>query len=247
MSVMDIIKQAGVARLNISGGEPFQRKDPIDKRSDIIDLLSHASKLCFEVSVTTNGSEVNDQHIKLMKQLRIVPDISLDGPTEELNDTLRFNGSYRMVIDLIKRLRLAEVPFILNCTIQQSNYPYFEEFVSFGKSIGCAKIYAIPMRLQGNAREMTDRQLNVEQTHELTNRIEDLKKSKCISIGLLDLRRYPNSFVLIEPNADVISQSHGEDQNLNAGNLLRNRDLNNIWQRVDFFNHTGHLLHYIRG
>ncbi len=245
MSVMDLIKHAGVPRINISGGEPF-------KREDIGDLLIHAKRVGFEVSVTTNGSLVKDEHVKLMKNLEIVPDISLDAPTEDLNDELRYKGSYAGAVNLIRRLKLAGVSYILNCTIRQQNFKKFDDFVKFGLEHKCRKIYAIVLRPQGKAKGIDGIQIKDNQIHILSDKVERYKKefrdeNNNISIDLMDLRRYPKSFVLIEPDGRVIAQSHEERENLEAGNLLIIRDLNSIWQQHNSFNHTGHLLHYIKG
>jgi MoaA/NifB/PqqE/SkfB family radical SAM enzyme len=240
--VVGLIRRACVPRLIISGGEPFYHRD-------IDELLRCAGKSGFEeVSVVTNGSLVRVEQVKLMKELNIVPQISLDAPEPEINDALRNPGSFKAVMILTERLRQWKVPFILSCTVQRANLPYFDAFVKFAVELGCKKVYAMVVRPQGRAKVKQNIQLTSDEIQSVSDGIERHREryKNIISIGLMNLTKHPNSFVLVEPNGDVISQSHSEQETQKVGNLLSGDDLASMWQNSGCFDHVGHLLHYLR-
>ena len=88
--------------INVTGGEPLVRKD-------LFEVMEYATKeLGFHWGMTTNGILLNEKHIQKLKQSNMETiSISIDG-LEETHDKFRgVPGSYKTIIENIKKLREA--------------------------------------------------------------------------------------------------------------------------------------------
>lgn len=232
------VKEAGILRLDITGGEPYVR-------TDINELIEFACNLGLEVVITTNGSLLTQKHVDILSKYNIFTQISIDGP-EEINDKLRGKGAFARAIKAIKLLNDNNVPVRINCTIQQNNLNVINEVADIAKKCEVNNVYVIVACAQGRAsigRESIC--LDSEQEKMLRNKVLELRKTSGINIKLLDFKQYSHSCVLIETNGDFISQSWDENECINTGNLFE-RNLNDLWINSNAFDHARHLLQYIR-
>ena len=96
--------------LNITGGEPLVRED-------LFDVMAFARKLGFHWGMTTNGILINDEIIEKMKNTGMSTIlISLDG-LEESHDKFRgVPGSFKKIIENIKKLKNANFLDIVQIT-----------------------------------------------------------------------------------------------------------------------------------
>ena len=234
--ILDMLQGAGVPKINISGGEPFHH-------SDIIDILAYAKRcLGLEVSITTSGA-ANKKQVVLMKELGIVPDLSLDSHLEEINDQLRFRGAFRIASQFISLCNDMHVPFIVNSTIQRRNFDEVDKFIEFCSSIGCRGVRMLPLRPQGRGIALHRTEgLSEAEISSLCLFVES--KVWDFPVDLLDLKKYPSSLVLIEADGSVISQSYSE---FVVAGVLSNTasDFESIWRRSGAFDHNMHLMRYI--
>jgi MoaA/NifB/PqqE/SkfB family radical SAM enzyme len=232
------IKDANILRLDITGGEPYIRED-------INELISFAISLGLEVVITSNGSLFKQDHIDLLSKHKIFTQISLDGP-KEINDRLRGTGSFDTAIAAIKRLQDADVPVRINCTIQQINQHIIDEMVEIAKNYKIENLYFIIACAQGRASKFRNNVcLNDYEEVEIRKKILSYKMSKDVNVKMLDFKQYSKSCVLIETNGDFIAQSWDENDCVNTGNIF-NEDMNDLWMNSNAFDHTRHLLQYIR-
>ena len=95
----------GVANLVISGGEPMLRRDALE-------IVSHAASLTFsDVSLVTNGTLIDNQAAKTLKRCGANVQISIDGDTASLHDTIRgVKGAFDAAIAGIRLLQKKKVP-----------------------------------------------------------------------------------------------------------------------------------------
>jgi len=233
--LMTTIRKAGTPRLNITGGEPFTHPD-------IEGLLEYAVELGFGVSVTTSGDRVTERHVIFMGTRQIKPDVSLDGPDDKINRALRGNGSFDRVMEVASQCREHSVPFILNCTIQQHNLLHVDALATLGKQLLAKKITFIVIRPQGRAKSLPEILLSDDDIRVLHEKVELHRKTW--TIGVMDLRKQPRSFVVVEPNGDIIAQSH--DEYVTVGNALRDgTEFREVWADPEKFDHKSHLLHFV--
>ncbi len=139
---MDLIKKWRLdknrrpRKLSITGGEPLLRKD-------FFQLLEHIEKykeMFTSVIVMSNGSTINDDIAKKMKDLGIsAVQVSLDG-LEKNNDRIRGRGNFKKAIEGIKILVENHVPVGVSVTIYKENFRDIPELIEVCKKLGVRSI-----------------------------------------------------------------------------------------------------------
>lgn len=228
--VLQSIRAVGVPRINFSGGEPF-------RHPDIEAILTHArNELGFGVSVTTSGT-VTDTQARLLRELGVTVAVSLDSSLQMVNDALRFPGCYELVQKCTARLKQHQIPFAINCTVQRANFAHFEEFLQFCVDHGYPKVRVIPVRPEGRGLALIDHiGLNQDEVQRL--HVQAQQYAPLIAVSITDRTRFPKSFVLIEPNGNVWSES------VLVGNVLESKDFGAIWHAPGKFDHVAHHARY---
>ena len=106
-------------KINITGGEPFLRKD-------LFDLLRYLDKhdTTEEITIITNASLIDENTLgklketKKLKQLKI----SLDGATGKTNDMIRRPGAFRTALEKINLIQeKSSLEVIIMLTVMRSN------------------------------------------------------------------------------------------------------------------------------
>jgi MoaA/NifB/PqqE/SkfB family radical SAM enzyme len=129
-----IFVDGGVRSLNITGGEPFVRKNLID----IFELLQRKGMRCDYV--TTNGTVMTDEKAEALAELvrsRFLKHISvsLDGPKSFHDEVRGLQGAFDKAANNIRRLREAfdargvSLPLSLNTTLTAGNLPLLPRIV----------------------------------------------------------------------------------------------------------------------
>ena len=92
------LKEIGVIRLCISGGEPLLRKD-------IVKIIRFAKGLGFSVDLTTNGAICNaNLYRDLIDAGLDSMGFSIDGVSAETHERFRKNSSFERVVESIKTI-----------------------------------------------------------------------------------------------------------------------------------------------
>ena len=111
------IKKRG--HINITGGEPFIRKDI----KDILKYLGENSKL-FSYGILSNGSYIDDEMIAVLKQTNVsFVQLSIDG-NREAHDYLRKQGDYDRVFKTAKYLEKNGIKTYISFTANKDNFRY---------------------------------------------------------------------------------------------------------------------------
>lgn len=135
------IKNIGVAKVVVSGGEAFTNKE-------LLDILEY----CYEneimiASIFTNGTiddEYTDKIIEFLsnKKLTTVFYISLDGCSASQHDFIRGNGNFDKTIAFIKKLidhkkkNNASYQVMINSLLHKQNYQHLIEWYDFLEELG---------------------------------------------------------------------------------------------------------------
>ena len=104
------LKECGVKKLGFAGGESLCRED-------IGELLKCAHDCGLITSLSTNGRNVA-RYIDVIKKYVDVVQISLDGP-EHIHDETRGAGSFSIVMEAVKLLKLKKIKMITNTVINK--------------------------------------------------------------------------------------------------------------------------------
>jgi len=121
--------------LYVWGGEPFMYPG-------FMDLAQYMAKKCPVLSVNTNGTFLEEEAERIVRDRWAALFVSLDG-FETINDTIRGKGTYQKVISGIrainkeKKRQKSEQPFVgIVTAVSNVNYLHLEEFVQSLQGIG---------------------------------------------------------------------------------------------------------------
>lgn len=161
-------KDLGISFILLAGGEPFMRKDVIEKATQIPEII---------FPVFTNGTMFNDEYIKIFdKNRNLIPIISIEGDIEK-TDCRRGKGVYNIVIDTMKRLKKEGVMFGVSVTVLNENLNDVlnKEFIDNLYKSGCAIIFYIEyVPVDASTRELA---LSEEQRNFLNEKAEALREN----------------------------------------------------------------------
>ena len=115
--IIENLYETGVGLIDFGGGEPLLR-------DDIFDILSYSKDVGLYTSITTNGTLLNKESIKHLKNLNIDHIcISLDGFKPETHDYIRNKkGTYDNVINGIKNCKSAGIDTQISTVIMKKNF-----------------------------------------------------------------------------------------------------------------------------
>lgn len=118
---------------NITGGEPFLRKE-------LFEILREIRDRGFGVFLLTNGTLVNRERAKTLAELGISgAQVSIEGP-EDVHDSIRGAGSFAAATAGIERLIDSGVPVTLNVTLSGLNAEQVKKIIAFGSQVGAKRV-----------------------------------------------------------------------------------------------------------
>lgn len=237
-SIIDILSDANLVRIDFTGGEPFIR-------TDFCEILTYASEKGIETLVTSNGSVWSEKITRTLLDTNTLLLISLDGD-EEIHDKSRGKGAYKKAVETIKKYRDAGVPLRINYLIRKDNLDKIDYIYQLVKDLKVDRLFYIFIAPQGKAFTNTELLLSTEERETYLNRIKELKRvsndNPFITIqDYSELGNYHSCF-LIDSKGDVISQGYSQNDCVNVGNILAD-GLGKCWNNP-VVNHKGHFLQY---
>lgn len=123
------------ARLNITGGEPFVRKDFFE----FAERIGHYSNM-FQWGMLSNGSFLTKEVIDKLKSFNISHyQVSMEG-MEESNDKIRGKGSFKKVINALKMLVDAGIQAEVSLTLTKENVKEVPALVELLDSLGVNRL-----------------------------------------------------------------------------------------------------------
>lgn len=127
-AIIDESVSLGTLWVLLSGGEPLLRED-------FIDIYLYLKQKGMLVSVFTNATLINDEHIDLFKKYppREI-EISVYGATPETHGRVTRKNTYAAFLNGIERLKAANIPFLLKTTVLRSNSHELEGIAAFCKT-----------------------------------------------------------------------------------------------------------------
>jgi len=147
--LIDDLTALKVFQVNIGGGEPFAR-------IDFLDLLKYCHDQGVVTCVSTNGTLVDDDLARTLARMKMLYlQVSLDGATEEVNDTIRGQGTYRRILAAMDNLVKERVRFSINTVLTRLNYPQLEALRSLAHEYG-AELRVSRFRPSGRGKESLD-------------------------------------------------------------------------------------------
>lgn len=238
----DIVNQlAGlkVFEINFGGGEPMLK-------DHFLPLLRYIHTKGIVTCISTNGTIHNTEAIELFTGNPLVNvQVSLDGATEEVNDRIRGNGTYRKIISGIELLAGRNIPLSINTVVTSLNYNQLNDLKKLAKSFK-ANLRVSRFRPSGRARESWDTlKLNNAQLKELSAWLSGepsvLTGDSFFSISQdgrrhlgLDMCGACKLTCCIDPTGNVFPCAFMQDKPFYGGNL-RETPFKDIWDNSPVF------------
>lgn len=136
----------GITMLNISGGEPFIRRD-------LFEILEYAKKF-EDIVITTNCTLIEEEECKkLSKFSNVRLSISLDG-MEDIHDSFRRKkGTFTKVINTLPLLKQYQIPFSIRYTLSKETIADAENVLNLVAEKGASDFNIRRVIITGNANE----------------------------------------------------------------------------------------------
>ena len=217
--------------INVTGGEPLVRQD-------LCEVMEYATnELGFRWGMTTNGILLNDENIEKLKKANMETiSISIDG-LEETHDRFRgVPGSYKTIINNIKKLKEADFVKHLQVTtvFHKENINELNELYKVMLNLGLDSWRLVSMDPIGRANENNDLLLNGKEIRQLERTVSGYFDY------IEDLIERENTFTMTE-FADSVNEflSFRRYQILkDHGKISRQQALEKAGKEYDIFNKT---------
>ncbi len=209
LEVVDKLDRLGVTIISFSGGEPLVRKD-------FFEITSYAAEKGLYVAVATNGTLINEEMAKKMKEhgIRYVQ-ISLDG-MRETHDAFRgIKGAFDRAVEGIKNC-VKEGFFVnVSMTVTRFNYNEVSKVIELCEELGVNWFMHYNFIPVGRGKEIIESDITPEQREELLRMLYNRNKNSNISL----LSTAPQfARVALQCDAEIIPTHY---YNVKAGERLR--------------------------
>ncbi len=127
---MTLRKWNMLGRISLTGGEPFLSPYILT----LVDFLEKSDEIK-QFDILTNGTCITEEHIAALIQSKKLHQIqiSLDGPIEEIHDGVRGKGTFRKVLEIIKKLQANNIEVSFMFTLMRQNKEYALQIIDFAE------------------------------------------------------------------------------------------------------------------
>ncbi|MBU5488945.1 radical SAM protein [Clostridium sp. MSJ-8] len=151
-----------MGHINVTGGEPFVRKDFFD----ILEMF-YENRRYFSFGVLTNGSYITDENAKLLKELGVSNvQVSIDGD-KEIHDYIRGQGNYDQTFEAVDKLRKNNIRTTVSFTASKLNYKKFPDVAKACKEHDVSRLWSDRIVPIGNGSMLKEQCLSAPECLEL--------------------------------------------------------------------------------
>lgn len=153
---------------NITGGEPFLRRD-------LFEILQEIREHGFDIYLLSNGTLIDTARAKRLADIGVKGvQVSIEGP-EKIHETIRGEGSFSSSLKGVRSLLDAGIKVTLNMTLSEINSEHFMKMVSLSTSLGVQKLGFSRLVPSGRGAGMLNKMLPKEKVKELYETISGLE------------------------------------------------------------------------
>jgi len=165
--MIDSLARLGSPVILFSGGEPTMR-------SDLLELMEHASQKGLRIVISTNGTLLTDDFLKSAKEIGLsYIGVSLDG-LREVNDRFRgVTGSFDKALDGIRRTIGHGIKAGLRFTINRRNAQEIDGIFDLMEMEKIPRICFYHLVYSGRGSKLVKEDLSHEETREVVDLIID--------------------------------------------------------------------------
>ncbi len=171
---LDLVKRTlteahelGIKSVQLSGGEPFLHPH-------IHEILRSTIGKTFAVTMSTNGTLIDDESAELLAKMRASIVTSIDGPAA-YHDTFRGKkGSFAKAEECIARLVDLGIPVKIVTTVCKDSSKYIDWCADWAFKMKAKSLQFQPLESIGRGKEIKNKRLKEERLHDLFIRVNDL-------------------------------------------------------------------------
>jgi radical SAM protein with 4Fe4S-binding SPASM domain len=153
--------------LNVTGGEPFLRKD-------LFEILAEMGSRDFSIYLLTNGTLLDKEKAKKLADLKVKGvQVSIEGP-EEVHDSIRGRGSFKASSRGISHLLAAGLKVTLNATLSELNADNFRDMVEIATALGVQRLGFSRLVPSGRGLGLVDRMIDRQKLKDIYDSIFSL-------------------------------------------------------------------------
>uniref|UniRef100_A0A7C4AJC4 Radical SAM protein n=1 Tax=Thermodesulfovibrio aggregans TaxID=86166 RepID=A0A7C4AJC4_9BACT len=173
LAVIDDITSYAKPVLVLTGGEPLLR-------NDFFEIAEYGNKKGLRVCLATNGTLINDEICKKIKDADIkMVSLSLDGHSEEVHDNFRQQkGAFQATVNAAKLLKRYEIPFLINSSFTKRNQHTIPDVYKLSKELGAVAWYMFMIIPTGRAEEIVNELISDEDYERILNWHFDMEKEE---------------------------------------------------------------------
>jgi radical SAM protein with 4Fe4S-binding SPASM domain len=141
-------KDSGGISVALGGGEPLLR-------DDCIEIIEYAASLDLLISLGTNGTLIDKKLSKLLSELPIKIQVSLDGASKETHDHIRGEGSFELAVRGIDNLinEGMEKDIVIAFVPMKTNVNEIPDIIDFALERQIPVIQFPPLSSSGRAKK----------------------------------------------------------------------------------------------
>ncbi len=132
---------------NVTGGEPFLRKD-------LYEILSEIGSHGFDIYLLTNGTLIDKKKAESLFGLGVKGvQVSIEG-TEKIHESIRGSGSFAASVNGVNNLLAEGLNVTLNTTLSSLNADHFTDMLELSSNLGVHKLGFSRLVLSGKGKSL---------------------------------------------------------------------------------------------
>ena len=182
--------------ISITGGEPLIRKDLLD----FAEYLNNSDDIC-NIDFLTNGTLIDDTFIRSIKRLHKIKyiQISLDGATSVIHDSIRGNGSFDKALLSIRSLIQNGFEVRIMYTLQKANISDVPSMFDFALKENISGLTFERMVPIGSSTKSSGSLLSTQEIKNIYQYISNRSDEEFEKGNSVRILKYRPLWVLIDP------------------------------------------------
>jgi MoaA/NifB/PqqE/SkfB family radical SAM enzyme len=231
------LRNAGVLKINLTGGEALLRRD-------FKEIVERAKDLGFYVAIDSNATLVTDEIADFLAGKIVYFESTIDGTPETHN---RVRGKYDEVVSGIQKIVKRNIPTYLAMVLLGRSIEDAKYVLKKGDELGVKHVKYLTPAPKNRGKNLPEEYLNNPYLEEIWEEVCRYKKQERLapSISLADWKRIGRgSVILVNSDGEMVgSPSIGEENCVTPmGNILE-ESVEEMWERYPFKNN--HIRKYI--
>jgi len=164
----DTYEMAFAPSFNVTGGEPFLRKD-------LPEILGKISRHGFALYLLTNGTLIDAQGARMLADLPVSGvQVSLEGP-QKIHEGIRGKHSFSSAVRGVRHLLECGITVTLNVTLSELNGDLFPDIVDLATDLGVQRVGFSRLVPYGRGSALTGKMLGSQRLKEIYGKILSIK------------------------------------------------------------------------